>query len=176
MVLRSITVTIVVQISDCMCYLAFAFAKAQCFSGIVSYIVPFKVIGLRLNFLSFFLFGFLVFPIYLCACLFSSVIQTNLFINWWQKVLECTNRSAELLKRSTANDAETALEVIAEAVVISSYSERLLEMKAEALFMVCSSFSDAEKVFFEEIEFYRKSVVSSVLTSVSSGSSGNMMR
>ncbi|KAB1228003.1 hypothetical protein CJ030_MR1G022990 [Morella rubra] len=53
-----------------------------------------------------------------------------------QKVLECTNRSAELLKRSTANDAETALEVIAEAVVISSYSERLLEMKAEALFML----------------------------------------
>lgn len=60
------------------------------------------------------------------------------------------NCSAEILTRtrSTANDAETALEVIAEALMISPYSEKLLEMKTEALFMVCSSVSDIEKFYF----------------------------
>jgi DnaJ family protein C protein 7 len=64
------------------------------------------------------------------------------------------NRSTELLKRGMSSDVETALEVIAEALMISSYSEKLLEMKAEALFMVCSSFSDTEKFYFEKIEIY----------------------
>ncbi|KAG6632361.1 uncharacterized protein LOC122292374 [Carya illinoinensis] len=55
-----------------------------------------------------------------------------------QKVIDCMNCSAEILirTRSTANDAETALEVIAEALMISPYSEKLLEMKTEALFML----------------------------------------
>lgn len=46
-------------------------------------------------------------------------------------------RSAQLLQNKTSNDAEIALGVIDEALFISSYSEKLLEMKAEALFMVC---------------------------------------
>jgi DnaJ family protein C protein 7 len=45
--------------------------------------------------------------------------------------------SAELLKRGAPNDAESALQVIAEGLLISSCSEKLLEMKAESLFMVC---------------------------------------
>lgn len=48
--------------------------------------------------------------------------------------------SSEILIKSTANDAETALEVIAEALMISPYSEKLLEMKTEALFTVCTLF------------------------------------
>lgn len=53
-----------------------------------------------------------------------------------QKVSVCMNRCAELMQRSTSNDAETALEVIAEALTLSSFSERLLEMKANALFVL----------------------------------------
>lgn len=51
-----------------------------------------------------------------------------------QKVSECMLRSALLLKSRTSTEAESALEVIAEALLISSNSEKLLEMKAEALF------------------------------------------
>lgn len=53
-----------------------------------------------------------------------------------QKVIECVNRSAELLKLRTSEAATSALESITEAMSISSYSERLLEMKAEALCML----------------------------------------
>jgi hypothetical protein len=52
-------------------------------------------------------------------------------------VANCTNRSAKLLEQKTSDAALSALEIIAEALSISSYSEKLLEMKAEALFMVC---------------------------------------
>lgn len=105
-----------------------------------------------------------------------SGIQTNLSFTVWQKVLEGMNRSTELLKSGMSSDTETALEVIAEAMMISSYSEKLLEMKAEALFMVCSYFYDTAKFYFEKNEIYQTSVVGFVLTSVSFGSSGGMMR
>jgi len=49
-------------------------------------------------------------------------------------------------------------------------------MKAEALFMVCSYFYDTAKFYFEKNEIYQTSVVGFVLTSVSFGSSGGMMR
>lgn len=55
----------------------------------------------------------------------------------WQKASEFMDRSAGLLLQKTFSDAENALGVIAEALVISPYSEKLLESKAEALFMVC---------------------------------------
>lgn len=48
--------------------------------------------------------------------------------------------SSELLLKKTSNDMESALGVIAEALKISPYSEKLLEMKAEALFLVCGFF------------------------------------
>ncbi|TKY71052.1 DnaJ-like subfamily C member 7 [Spatholobus suberectus] len=54
-----------------------------------------------------------------------------------QKVAELINHSDELLQRRTDADAERALEHINEALMISLYSEKLLEMKAEALFMLC---------------------------------------
>ena len=47
------------------------------------------------------------------------------------------DRSAGLLSQKTYDDAESALGLIAEALVISPYSEKMLESKAEALFMVC---------------------------------------
>ncbi|KAK4276298.1 hypothetical protein QN277_019262 [Acacia crassicarpa] len=54
-----------------------------------------------------------------------------------QKVLEFINHSVELLQRRMTSDTDSALEQIKEALMISSYSEKLLEMKAEALFMLC---------------------------------------
>ncbi|XP_068310116.1 uncharacterized protein [Pyrus communis] len=53
-----------------------------------------------------------------------------------QKVSECLNLSAQLLLWKTSTNAERALQLIDEALVISSSSEKLLEMKAEALFAV----------------------------------------
>ncbi|XP_048139232.1 uncharacterized protein LOC115735457 isoform X1 [Rhodamnia argentea] len=53
-----------------------------------------------------------------------------------QKVSECMNHAAMLLLTRASKDVEAAVEVIAEALVMSSYSEKLLEMKAEALFML----------------------------------------
>ncbi|KAL6202739.1 hypothetical protein ACLB2K_026444 [Fragaria x ananassa] len=51
-----------------------------------------------------------------------------------QKVSECLNLCAELMQRKTSINAERALELIAEALAISPSSEKLHEMKAEALF------------------------------------------
>ncbi|XP_024156510.1 uncharacterized protein LOC112164526 isoform X1 [Rosa chinensis] len=51
-----------------------------------------------------------------------------------QKVSECLNLCAELVQRKTSTNAESALELIAEALAISPSSEKLFEMKAEALF------------------------------------------
>ncbi|KAK9692315.1 hypothetical protein RND81_09G255700 [Saponaria officinalis] len=53
-----------------------------------------------------------------------------------QKVSECMDRSTLFLQQRTLPDAENALEIIAEALVISPYSEQLLESKAGALFML----------------------------------------
>ncbi|KAJ1420649.1 Tetratricopeptide-like helical domain superfamily [Sesbania bispinosa] len=54
-----------------------------------------------------------------------------------QKVSDFINYSIELLQRRTSSDAERALEHINEALMISTCSEKLLEMKAEALLMLC---------------------------------------
>ncbi|CAI8617231.1 unnamed protein product [Vicia faba] len=72
-----------------------------------------------------------------------------------QKVSDFINHSAELLQRRTSSETERALEHINEALMISMYSEKLLEMKAEALLMLCryeegiqlcdETFSSAEK-------------------------------
>ncbi|XP_020982162.1 uncharacterized protein LOC107492642 [Arachis duranensis] len=51
-----------------------------------------------------------------------------------QKVVECSNNAAKHLKERTSDAAETALELLTKALSISSYSERLLSLKAEALF------------------------------------------
>ncbi|KAK3029324.1 hypothetical protein RJ639_038422 [Escallonia herrerae] len=53
-----------------------------------------------------------------------------------QKVLEYLKQSAELLEQQTCSDAECALEIIDKALIISSYSEKLREMKADALLML----------------------------------------
>ncbi|KAL8095348.1 uncharacterized protein LOC141693196 [Apium graveolens] len=50
-----------------------------------------------------------------------------------QKVIDCANQSAELLQQRTSDAASKALRIITEALAISSHSEKLLELKGEAL-------------------------------------------
>ena len=51
------------------------------------------------------------------------------------------NHAAELLLTRESKDLEIAIGLIAEALTISLYSEKLLEMKAEALFVVCAYYT-----------------------------------
>ncbi|CAN1158302.1 DnaJ homolog subfamily C member 7 [Linum perenne] len=51
-----------------------------------------------------------------------------------QKVMECMQQSAELLERKTQDDAGTAVEVISEALLISPFADKLVEIKAKGLF------------------------------------------
>ncbi|XP_071720787.1 uncharacterized protein [Rutidosis leptorrhynchoides] len=53
-----------------------------------------------------------------------------------EKVVSCINQSDDLLQQKSIESATKALEVITEALSISRYSERLLEMKGEVLFML----------------------------------------
>jgi DnaJ family protein C protein 7 len=48
------------------------------------------------------------------------------------------NDAAELLKERTSDAAGSALELLTKALSKSLYSERLLQMKAEALYLVFS--------------------------------------
>ncbi|XVF47324.1 hypothetical protein PTKIN_Ptkin03bG0100300 [Pterospermum kingtungense] len=83
-----------------------------------------------------------------------------------QKLSECILQAAELLQRRISDDAENALEVIAEALQISMYSEKLLEMKAEALFIL--------RKFEEVIQLCEQTFDSSEKNSLSSGSDGQL--
>ncbi|GAB2287054.1 hypothetical protein Dimus_021440 [Dionaea muscipula] len=53
-----------------------------------------------------------------------------------EKVSELMKHAEELLQEQPCTDAHGALQVIFEALVMSPYSEKLLEMKAEALFIL----------------------------------------
>ncbi|KAK9664399.1 hypothetical protein RND81_14G038800 [Saponaria officinalis] len=71
------------------------------------------------------------------VCLDRQVFKTaSEGIRKSQKVIECTDRSAELLRLKTSEAAASALELIVEAMSTSIHSEKLLEMKAEALCML----------------------------------------
>lgn len=64
------------------------------------------------------------------------IIEASEGVKRAQKIAECRNRSAELLQQRTSDAAVNALEVISEGLKISIYSEKLLEMKGEALCML----------------------------------------
>ena len=53
-------------------------------------------------------------------------------------MVDITNQSAELLQQRTSDAASKALRIIMDGLSISSHSEKLLELKGEALCMVCS--------------------------------------
>ncbi|XP_012569316.1 uncharacterized protein [Cicer arietinum] len=53
-----------------------------------------------------------------------------------QEVVKCMNDATELLKERTSDAAGSALELLTKALSKSLYSERLLQMKAEALYLL----------------------------------------
>ncbi|XP_061339032.1 uncharacterized protein LOC133285768 [Gastrolobium bilobum] len=53
-----------------------------------------------------------------------------------QEVVKCINNAAELLKERTFDATCAALELLTKALSISVYSEKLLQMKAEALYLL----------------------------------------
>lgn len=64
------------------------------------------------------------------------LLVTVYVVCYLQKVAEWTDISTKLLEQKNPDEALSALESISKALSISLYSETLLEMKAEALFMV----------------------------------------
>ncbi|KAG6638452.1 uncharacterized protein LOC122278906 [Carya illinoinensis] len=76
-----------------------------------------------------------------------------------QKVAENTNRAAKLLEQKTSDATLIALEIIAEALSISLYSEKLLEMKAEALYML-HKYEEAIQLCEQSLSFAEKNCAS----------------
>lgn len=64
------------------------------------------------------------------------LLVTVYVVCYLQKVAEWTDILTKLLEQKNPDEALSALESISKALSISLYSETLLEMKAEALFMV----------------------------------------
>lgn len=53
-----------------------------------------------------------------------------------KKVAECMSQAAELFGRRSTSDIDCAVSIISEGLMISSYSEKLLQMKVDALLML----------------------------------------
>ncbi|CAI9768623.1 unnamed protein product [Fraxinus pennsylvanica] len=64
------------------------------------------------------------------------IIEASEGLQKAQKVTECMEQSSELLQRKTSSGAECALSLITEALMTSVYSEKLREMKVDALLML----------------------------------------
>ncbi|PSS33546.1 DnaJ subfamily C member like [Actinidia chinensis var. chinensis] len=82
---------------------------------------------------------------YFCKCLESGggicldrriIIEAADGLQNAQKVANCMDQCAELLRQRTYDAAISALEIISTALSLSSYSETLLEMKGEVLLML----------------------------------------
>lgn len=83
-----------------------------------------------------------------------------------QKVAEYTKRSTKLLEQRTTDAALSALGIISEALSISGYSEKLLEMKADALYLL--------RRYEEAIQVCEQSLYSAERNSFSMDSVENM--
>ncbi|XP_050227198.1 uncharacterized protein LOC126676908 [Mercurialis annua] len=77
-----------------------------------------------------------------------------------QKVAEHMDQSAKLLDKRTSDAASSALDLIAEALSISPYSESLLEMKAESMF-VLHRFEEAIQLCEQTLHAAEKNFTSS---------------
>ncbi|XP_042480808.1 uncharacterized protein LOC122061558 isoform X2 [Macadamia integrifolia] len=64
------------------------------------------------------------------------VIEASDGLQKAQQVVQHIDRSIELLRQRTSSDAEKVLQIVAEGLSISPYSEKLVAIKAEALFML----------------------------------------
>ncbi|XP_023544333.1 uncharacterized protein LOC111803943 [Cucurbita pepo subsp. pepo] len=75
-----------------------------------------------------------------------------------QKAAECTRRSSELMEQKTEDAALSALDLIAEALSISLYSEKLHEMKAEVLIML-QRYEEAIRLCEQSLCFAEKNCI-----------------
>ncbi|KAF8006969.1 hypothetical protein BT93_K1079 [Corymbia citriodora subsp. variegata] len=74
-----------------------------------------------------------------------------------QKVAECVSLSTKILEEKTSDAATRALEMLSEALSISKFSEKLLEMKAEALHML-RKYDDVMKLCEQSLKFAEKNI------------------
>ncbi|XP_030457885.2 uncharacterized protein LOC115678635 isoform X1 [Syzygium oleosum] len=72
-----------------------------------------------------------------------------------QKVAECISLSTKMLEEKTSDAATRALEMLSEAISISKFSEKLLEMKAQALHML-RKYDDVVKLCEQSLKFAEK--------------------
>ncbi|XP_020275832.1 uncharacterized protein LOC109850267 [Asparagus officinalis] len=92
-----------------------------------------------------------------------------------QQVADLTGQSAELLLRRTSNNAAKALNVIAEALSLSPYSEHLLEMKAEALLMM-RNYDEVIKLYGKTLDLVEQnSAVTEVASELKNADSSEFM-
>ncbi|KAK2970131.1 hypothetical protein RJ640_019291 [Escallonia rubra] len=89
-----------------------------------------------------------------------------------QKVVECMNSSAELLQQRTPDAASNALEIIAEALSISCYSEKLLQMKGAALFML-RKYEEVVKLCEQSLDFAERNFATLDPTNQSANADGS---
>lgn len=68
---------------------------------------------------------------------------------------ECISLSTKMLEEKTSDAATRALEMLSEAISISKFSEKLLEMKAQALHMVCTVLMTKPTVFSCSPDFFK---------------------
>ncbi|XP_019165832.1 PREDICTED: dnaJ homolog subfamily C member 7 homolog isoform X2 [Ipomoea nil] len=83
------------------------------------------------------------------------VIKASNGLQKAEKVAESSHRSAELLKQQTCDAARSALEIIDDALSISRYSEKLLEMKGECLCKL-QKYDEAIKLCEQTLDFAEK--------------------
>ncbi|GAB2295567.1 hypothetical protein Dimus_029728 [Dionaea muscipula] len=88
-----------------------------------------------------------------------------------QKVMDYINRSAEFIRQRTSEAATDALELIVEALVISPYSEKLLEMKAQALCLL-RKYKEVIHLCQQTLDFAEKNFTGALPEKLVGGCSG----
>ncbi|KAK9128832.1 hypothetical protein Syun_017629 [Stephania yunnanensis] len=89
----------------------------------------------------------------------KTVIEASTGLQKAQQLANYLDRCTELLRRKTCPDAESALKIIADALIIGPYSEKLLQMKAEAL-LVLRQHSELIQLCEQSLEFAEKNFAS----------------
>jgi DnaJ homolog subfamily C member 7 len=64
-------------------------------------------------------------------------ITQSVSVFFWQKISGLISHSEEYLIKKAFDKIPSALQMISDALSISIYSDKLMEMKAEALLLVC---------------------------------------
>ncbi|KAK9154792.1 hypothetical protein Sjap_002272 [Stephania japonica] len=88
----------------------------------------------------------------------KTIIEASSGLQKAQQMVNYLDSCTELLRRKTCQDAESALKIIADALTISPYSEKLLQMKAEALLVTAGNEAFQSGRHSEAIEHYTSAI------------------